>query len=75
MDVLDGQYHYQVLLNIKHCSPLTRRIDIHERCGYTEFQFSNGGYDDVILVKAGAGFLEADYYRSKNRVKNPTLEL
>ena len=42
-----------------------------------EFQFSDGDYDDVILVKAllRAGLLEADYYESKNRVRNPTLEL
>ena len=25
-DVLDGQYHYQISLSIKDCSPLTRRI-------------------------------------------------
>ncbi|MGN6346813.1 MAG: hypothetical protein ACTHME_03845 [Candidatus Nitrosocosmicus sp.] len=52
-------------------------MDIHQRGGYIEFQFSDGGYDDVILVKAllRAGLMEADYYQSKNRVKNPTLEL
>jgi len=52
-------------------------IDTYQRDGYIEFQFSDGGYDDVILVKAllRAGLLEADYYESKNRVKNPTLEL
>jgi len=52
-------------------------IEIQQRGGYTEFQFSDGGHDDVILVKAllRAGLLEADYYQSKNSVKNPTLEL
>jgi hypothetical protein len=77
-DVLDGQYHYQILLNIKHCSPLTPTdIDTYQRDGYIEFQFSDGGYDDVVLVRAllRAGLLEADYYESTSRVKNPTLEL
>jgi hypothetical protein len=52
-------------------------IDTYQRDGYIEFQFSDGDYDDVILVKAlvRAGLLEADYYESKNRVKNPTLGL
>ena len=52
-------------------------IDTYQRDGHIEFQFSDGGYDDVVLVKAllRAGLLEADYYESKNRVKNPTLEL
>ena len=55
----------------------TTDIDTYQRDGYIEFQFSDRGYDDVILVKAllRAGLLEADYYESKNRVKNPTLEL
>jgi hypothetical protein len=52
-------------------------IDTYRRDGYIEFQFSDGGYDDVVLVRAllRAGLLEADYYETKNRVKNPTLEL
>src|SRR5215467_10789467 len=52
-------------------------IDTYPKDGFIEFQFSDGGYDDNILVKAlvKAGLLEADYYESKNRVKNPTLEL
>jgi len=52
-------------------------IDTYPRDGYIEFQFSDGDYDDVVLVKAlvTAGLLEVDYYESKNRVKNPTLEL
>ena len=52
-------------------------IDTYPKDGFIEFQFSDGGYDDNILVKAlvTAGLLETDYYESKNRVKNPTLEL
>jgi hypothetical protein len=52
-------------------------IDTYQRDDFIEFQFSDGGYDDVVPVKAllRAGLSEADYYESKNRVKNPTLEL
>lgn len=37
--------------------------DIYHRDGYVEFQFSDGGYEDVILVKAllRAGLEESDH--------------
>lgn len=71
-DVLDGQYHYQI---VEHKGLFTfdpTDIDTYPRDGYIEFQFSDGDYDDVVLVKAlvRAGLLEADYYESKNSKKS-----
>ena len=72
-DVLDGKYHYQILLNIKHCSPLTRPILIPIK----EMVISSSSLVMEVMTTQciRTGLLEADYYESRNRIKNPTLVL
>jgi hypothetical protein len=52
-------------------------IETQEREDYVEFEFSDGGYDDVLLVKGllRAGLAESNYYKELNRNvhENPKL--